>query len=130
MDDGTIRFPWPAPCLWPNSRVDRRSASGTRRKYRQDCAWATRAAGFEKTSLESLHLVITFCPPDNRRRDLDNMLAAVKSGIDGLADVLEMDDVHFAYTIQRGDPVAGGEVRVQLGSMPGRDFIQFRGTVS
>ena len=109
-----IVLPWPAPCMWPNSRVDRRSASGTRKAYREDGAKATWAAGFRKLNWETAHLRITFYPPCGRARDLDNMLAAIKSGLDGISDAIGIDDSRWSMTIQRGDVVKGGAVHVAL----------------
>ena len=59
----------------------------------------------------NLPLEITFHPPSKRRGDLDNQLASIKAGIDGLAAALYMDDRDF-YPIKllRGEPVKGGKV--------------------
>ena len=35
---------------------------------------------------------VAFFPPRKGRRDLDNCLASIKSGLDGVADVLCVDD--------------------------------------
>ena len=109
-----IVLPWPPRCLWPNSRVDRRAASGKRAQYRADGAKATWAAGFSRLPWEQAHLRITFCAPDGRRRDIDNLLAAIKSGLDGISDVIGIDDSRWSMTIQRGDIVKGGAVHVAL----------------
>ena len=109
-----IVLPWPARCMWPNSRVDRRSASGTRKKYREDGAKAAWAAGFRKLPWKRAHLRITFHPPCGRRRDLDNLLAAIKSGLDGISDAIGIDDSRWSMTIQRGNIVKGGAVHVAL----------------
>ena len=100
--------------MWPNNRVDRRSASGTRAQYRADGAKATWAAGFRKLNWERAHLRITFHPPTRGARDLDNMLAAIKSGLDGISDAIGIDDSRWSMTIQRGDIVKGGAVHVAL----------------
>lgn len=62
----------------------------------------------------AMRVSITFCPPDRRRRDLDNMLAACKPLLDGIADATGVDDHLWSLTIRRGDPVNGGEVRIHL----------------
>lgn len=136
MKDATIRLPWPAPCMWPNSRIDRRAASGTRRKYRETGAWVTRAAGFRRGHCENwhkVHLLITFRPPDRRKRDLDNMLAAIKSGLDGVADALGADDSRFEITIRRGelDRKGGGCVEIELGpQIAATNWVQFKGKIT
>ena len=60
-----------------------------------------------------LHLTITFVPPTRRAFDLDNALARIKSGLDGLADVLKVDDKHWSLTIRKGETV-GGFVEIQI----------------
>jgi crossover junction endodeoxyribonuclease RusA len=52
-------------------------------------------------------------PPNRRAHDLDNCLARMKSGLDGLADVLGVDDKHWTLTISKADTV-GGMVRVEV----------------
>lgn len=130
MADGVIRLPWPDPSMWPNSRKDRRAVARIRKQYRADGAKATWAAGFSNVKWERAHLLITFCPPTNGKRDLDNMLAAIKSGLDGVADALGVDDGAWDLTIRRGCKVAGGQVQIELGPPVDNDFVQFRGVVT
>lgn len=125
----TIILPWPNKALSPNSRVDRRSAAGTRKAYRQAGAWAAKAAGWGRLDWPSVHLAITFCPPDNRRRDIDNMLASIKSGIDGVSDAIGVDDHVFEYSLRRGDACKGGEVWINI-QRPSVASVPFRGQVS
>lgn len=49
-----------------------------------------------------------------RRADLDNMLAAMKAGLDGVAQATGVDDSRWEYRIARGDPTKGGRVDVEL----------------
>ena len=55
-----------------------------------------------------------FHPPDKRRRDLDNMLASAKQGIDAISAAIGLDDYHFGFTIVRGEPVKGGRIVVDI----------------
>lgn len=48
-----------------------------------------------------------------RAYDLDNALARMKAGLDGLADVLGVDDSRWSLSIARADAV-GGYVQVLL----------------
>lgn len=60
-------------------------------------------------------LTITFCEPDKRLRDLDNLLSASKSAIDGVATALVVNDKHFSpITIKRGEVVKGGQMIVEV----------------
>ena len=114
LDMSEIILPWPAPSLWPNSRVDRRKSSATRKAYRADGAKAVWAAGFRKLNWDQAHLRITFHPPCRRVRDLDNMLAAIKSALDGVSDAIGIDDSRWELSLRRGPVVDGGAVHVAL----------------
>ena len=108
----TVRLPWPPKELSPNARVHWAQKAGKAKRYRQDACVLTlcqiNRAGINWIESYALHL--TFCPPDRRRRDLDNMLASIKPGIDGIADAIQVDDQHFSLTLKRGEPTKGGEV--------------------
>jgi crossover junction endodeoxyribonuclease RusA len=111
-----LTLPWPDKRMSPNARVHRMAVAPIRKKYRTDCAWLAKAArmNFAHLAETGLHLSITFNPPDRRARDIDNMLASIKSGLDGIADVIGVDDSKWALTIQRGDVVKGGAVQVAV----------------
>ncbi|MBQ2263236.1 MAG: hypothetical protein II336_17980 [Loktanella sp.] len=61
-----------------------------------------------------MHLSLTFCPPDNRRRDLDGMLGAFKAGLDALSDVMGVDDSRWALSIRKGAKAMRGLVLVSI----------------
>ena len=61
-----------------------------------------------------VNVAITFCPPNKRRRDLDNIIASFKAGSDGIADGLGIDDSLFFCTYSLGAPVGDGAVFVVL----------------
>ena len=63
--------------------------------------------GAGQIKADSLHLTLTFYPPTHRQYDLDNALARTKAGLDGLADVLKVDDKHWLLTIRKGERVGG-----------------------
>ena len=62
---------------------------------------------------DKLHLSLTFYAPTRRAYDLDNALARMKAGLDGLADVLGVDDSKWSLSIARGD-TTGGSVTVVI----------------
>ena len=113
-----IELPWPDPKLRPNaaSPGNWRRKSEAARKYRADCLTLCRAQGVKPLKCDEAELTvrITFHPPDKRRRDLDNMVASFKQGIDAFAEAIAIDDHRFAYMIRRGEPVKGGKVVVSL----------------
>jgi crossover junction endodeoxyribonuclease RusA len=72
-------------------------------------------AGVHRAAPEFPNVKVTFHPPDNRRRDTDNMLASCKASLDGLALAMGVDDADWNLTIARADPVKGGAVVVEIG---------------
>ena len=109
-----VVLPWPSPALSPNARTHWRRRAEAVRRYRAACGWAATAAGLRKIEADRLAVTVTFCPPDSRRRDTDNMLAAIKSGLDGLADVLGVDDSNWSLTLRRAASTPGGAVHVTI----------------
>jgi len=107
-----ITLPWPDKGLSPNARLHRMAVAGLRKAYRWHCAMAFIERGGRGTGAAHQHLDIIFHPPDRRRRDLDNMLSSIKSGLDGIADVIGVDDSLWSLTISRGMVVKGGMVAV------------------
>lgn len=61
------------------------------------------------------HLVMTFCPPDARRRDIDGAFSACKAALDGIAQGVKRDDSNWSFTLKWG-PVDrhGGRVEIQF----------------
>lgn len=107
-----LNLPWPPKELFPNAK---RKAHWSKyapkaAAYRKAC-WALTLEAKAKGTLRS----VTFFPPDRRRRDADGMIGAFKSGQDGIADALRVDDNLFRPSYWFGDPVKGGLVRVELG---------------
>lgn len=108
-----IELPWPPKELSPNARVHWSKKSKAAKVYRTACKVITRLSGVVAPEGE-VHLSITFCPPDRRKRDDDNCLAAFKAGRDGVADALGIDDNRFVTTLRMGEPVKGGAVLVRI----------------
>ena len=126
----SVTIPWPPKELSPNARKDRREISSIRARYRHDCGWLVTAAkmNFAHMADCGLHMRITFHPPDNRKRDLDNMLASIKSGLDGVSDAMGVDDSKWGLTIRRGDVIKGGAVVVEAG-YSNDSFVPYRGQI-
>ena len=111
----TITLPWPPAGLSPNARNHWSKLAKLKKQYREACAWASTSQGAYPISADKLHITLTFVPPTRRAYDLDNALARIKSGLDGLADVLRVDDRHWTLTIQKAPPgEIGGFVRVEV----------------
>ncbi len=115
-----LSFPWPNPNLSPNAR-SRTHWKRTRaiKAYRTGCGWEAKTQGARRIEADSLSVVITFHPPDRRHRDRDNMIASFKSGQDGIADVIGVDDSKWVTTYHIGEPVKFGRVVVSIPEVDG-----------
>jgi crossover junction endodeoxyribonuclease RusA len=115
-----LTLPWPPSALSPNARHGHWSSLARAKKsYRWACATTARSQGAKRLSKppHALSVHLRFVPPDRRHRDDDNCIAAMKAGLDGLADVLGVDDSRFRLT---HDPIdicgaIGGFVKVTIG---------------
>lgn len=110
-----IILPWPPAKLSPNARGHWGGKEISRKKYKTDCRMLAGKRSFPDGKIA---LEITFCPPDARRRDLDNMLASIKAGLDGVAAAWGVDDNRFRMTIEIGEPVRHGAVEIVLADTP------------
>lgn len=113
-----ITLPWPSHALSPNARGSWRRKAQAVKAYRKACAEAAWQQGVNPTSGLQVDMV-TFCPPDARAYDDDNLIARFKAGRDGLADALGVDDKTFRPSYAMGAKTPGGAVRVTLSPIPG-----------
>ena len=109
-----VVLPWPSPDLSPNSRAHWAARARAAAKARRDATLACQAAGIRALPWTGMHVAIEFCPPDNRRRDTDNLLASLNGALDGVADASGVDDSRWTYTIAQGAKVKGGAVIVTV----------------
>lgn len=109
-----VLLPWPPKVLSPNARAHWATRSKAAKAYRQRCFMGAKQVGLTAPAGRLL-LVVEFLPPNRQRRDDDNLIAAFKSGRDGLADALGVDDCLFVTQCHLSDEVhQGGAVRVTL----------------
>jgi len=113
-----IELPWPPSRLRPNAshQGDYHGKARAARQYRSDsliCALRD-ARGQSVSHNGPIMLDMRFCAPDNRRRDLDNLLAMSKQAVDAIAEVIGVDDCRFEYTLRRGSVFKGGKVVVTI----------------
>lgn len=109
-----ITLPWPPTGLSPNARNHWAKLAKLKKQYRQACALTAMSQGVKPMAPDSrLHLEIEFVPPTRRAFDLDNALARIKAGLDGLVDVLKVDDSRWELTIRKGEGT-GGVVKINV----------------
>ena len=114
--DMTVTLPWPPASLSPNTRQHWSALARAKKAYRHVCATQARIQGLRKIDATRLHVALLFVPPNRRAFDLDNLLARMKSGLDGLSDVLGVDDSNWTLNIAKADAI-GGMVQVVITEM-------------
>lgn len=132
-----VELGWPPKALHPNARVHWAVKGRATKAARTEAHWATKAAliapcgpsSVNEAAPESsrliiqqdlpvgglLPLIVTFYPPDKRKRDDDGMISSFKAQRDGIADALGIDDNLFRPSYQHGEPVKGGKIVVEIG---------------
>lgn len=96
LQGGVLVLPFPAAGLMPN-RANGQHWAVTRRlrdEAKQTAFCLAKQAGFGADVSGCLNVVF-YCP-DRRKRDADNLLAAMKSALDGVAQAMGRDDSEFA----------------------------------
>lgn len=114
-----VELPWPDRILSPNARAHYMKVAQAKSAYSATCFWLTKATIRDPIE-DRRHLRITFHPPDRKRRDLDNMLASIKYGLDGFSRGLGVDDFEWSLTITRGQPAKPGAVIIEVTHGPDR----------
>ena len=80
---------------------------------------AMRQPGAPQTFADGkITLSIIFHAKTRRAYDLDNALASIKSGLDGVADALGVDDSRWALRIEKGEPVQRGMIIIKIEFVP------------
>lgn len=104
-----INLPWPPKELSPNARNHWAVIARAKRIYRTECWAATKEVsnGIALIGNYKIPLEVTFYPPSKRHYDLDNCLASIKAGLDGIADALQVNDHRFALTVSMKEEVLG-----------------------
>ena len=118
-----ITLPWPSRDLSPNARVHWAKKAKAAKSYRATCGWETKAALLQPGvpadfADKKLTLNIIFHAKTRRAYDLDNALASIKSGLDGVADAMGIDDSRWALRIEKGDPVQRGMIIIKIEFAP------------
>ena len=93
-----LRLPFPAPELFPNRKNGTHwGATKAAKDSQRDHAYALthNAARGWIDPRGNIALSLLYLMPDKRHRDCDNMLAASKALIDGMALALRIDDKRF-----------------------------------
>lgn len=106
---------WPAAALSPNARMHWAIKARAVKKYRHDSLFEAKyqAPNWTRPS-GKLTLEVEFYPPQRRAYDRDNLLARMKSGIDGVADGLGINDKEFTTMVVKVAEQLGGFVMLRI----------------
>jgi crossover junction endodeoxyribonuclease RusA len=117
----TVVLPWPDRKLnpnyskgrhWTSTTDERKTARTLARLLTLNVLVTARAGEF----VGDVPLTIVFVAPDKRHRDRDNLLSALKSSLDGVADAMRVNDSQFnPITISREFGAKPGSVIVTIG---------------
>jgi crossover junction endodeoxyribonuclease RusA len=115
-------LPFPPKELNPNKKLHWAQKAKYAKAYREACYVLTKqhmAAGnwLDLPSEGDLHFWLDFYPPDKRHRDDDNLIRAFKSGRDGVADALGVNDRRFRIHPYLQTTI-GGMVKVEITEGP------------
>lgn len=110
----TVTIPWPSRYLSPNSRSFWAVKAHANKMAKASALYLVREVHRGKLDAERVKVSLTFNPPDNRRRDLDNLIASLKSALDGISLALGIDDSKFELACRMGSVAKGGNVLVTI----------------
>jgi len=112
-----VELGWPPSEVAVNRSKGRAWQSSYRARkdgYREGYFAALEALGGNRFArADSYRLIAYMCPPDRRRRDLDNIIAAMKHALDGVCRALEIDDSEIVEVcVYKSSPKPGGKIVV------------------
>ncbi len=88
-----VELPYPDKNLNPNKRLHPMQLARFKRVAKELAYWDTRGVLMQYKSFTApVNVKLTFYPPDRRKRDDDNAIAAFKAYRDGVAMAIGVDD--------------------------------------
>ena len=120
-----ITLPFPPSELSPNSRMHWSVLAKIKKAYREACWSCTLGQNKDPVPDGDLKLELLFVKPSRRVMDRDNLLARMKSGLDGVDDALKINDNRFTTVIVRvaPDDQIGGFIRIKIGEDDGEKTV-------
>ena len=101
-----VTLPWPGKLLSPNARAHYMTVARAKKKFKE-ASWAlTKQAGLVIPADARPQVQLTFYPPTVRRRDEDNLVAMMKSLLDGVALACGCDDSQWHLK----EPIVAGHI--------------------
>ncbi len=115
-----LTLPWPDARLSPNARVHHHALARAKKTARMAAFVLTlEIGGIDELRAHfagdfGIPIRLVFYPPDNHKRDLDNILASMKAALDGIADALKVNDNRFVPWMEMRLAHKPGRVEVIL----------------
>jgi len=110
-----VEIGWPAKALSPNARVHHMVKHRYAKAAKIEAGWATKFAQPHDFGADRFDVHIRAYPPSNRNRDSDNLIASLKSHLDGIADALGVNDSTFnAPTLEWADISQHGKIVIKI----------------
>lgn len=97
-----IVLPFPPSGLTPHAKGNWRKKAALTKSYRQLCSREAQLQGLRGMSAERVRAKITIHRP-NLRRDYQNCISCFKAGVDGIADVIGVDDRYWKIDFVEGE---------------------------
>lgn len=118
-----IELSWPAKELGPNARAHFMTKYRYAKAAKIEAGWATKLVRpFDWGADGPFDIHICAYPPVQRNRDTDNLIASLKSHLDGIAEALGVNDSQFnAPTVEWADITRLGKVVVTIENNPLED---------
>jgi crossover junction endodeoxyribonuclease RusA len=112
-----IELPFPVSELMPNRANGKHysATSAIKKKAHSDAYTLMKLTHPHARMISATPIVITYVQKDKRHRDLDNLLAASKHYLDGLAKALDSDDKYFEPVTIRRDYGTQAKMIIELG---------------
>lgn len=106
-------LPWPKPPLSLNDRLHWRVKADKVKQARRDAGWAIRAARLPR--YQTVHVLLHYRAPDQKRRDLDNMAATLKPVLDALVDAGVIPDDDYRHVLSASSKIHEPDPRARQG---------------
>ena len=109
-----LMLPWPDSILNPNRKDHWAKKHRPKVAAREAGYYIALDRGVKLDAGKKYVVELVFCPPDKRKRDLDNLVSSMKSALDGMCRGLGIDDEMIRPLPDWGPVVKGGKVEVTI----------------
>lgn len=114
MNELCIQLPFPDRVLNPNKHISHWAKHKPRQLARQAAFYLAKETGQTLEPAQYYRFQLIFYPPDRAHRDLDNLLASMKSALDGLCQGLGINDRMIKPVPEWGPVTRPGKVEVRI----------------